>query len=63
MIDEAGLGAVHEELRRRQPNAGLARHRGPKAVLKKRKSVSETEFAAALRQEARRKGLTSRHSA
>jgi SpoVK/Ycf46/Vps4 family AAA+-type ATPase len=34
-----------------------------KAVLKKRKSVSETEFAAALRQEARRKGLTSRHSA
>jgi SpoVK/Ycf46/Vps4 family AAA+-type ATPase len=33
-----------------------------KAVLKKRKSVSETEFAAALRQEARRKGLTSRHS-
>jgi SpoVK/Ycf46/Vps4 family AAA+-type ATPase len=34
-----------------------------KAVLKKRKSVSETEFAAALRQEARRKGLTSRRSA
>jgi AAA+ superfamily predicted ATPase len=33
-----------------------------KAVLKKRKSVSETEFAAALRQEARRKGLTSRRS-
>lgn len=31
-----------------------------KAVLKKRKSVSETEFAAALRQEIRRKGLTSR---
>jgi SpoVK/Ycf46/Vps4 family AAA+-type ATPase len=31
-----------------------------KAVLKKRKSVSETEFAAALRQEMRRKGLTSR---
>jgi SpoVK/Ycf46/Vps4 family AAA+-type ATPase len=31
-----------------------------KAVLKKRKSVSETEFAAALRQETRRKGLTSR---
>ncbi len=30
-----------------------------KAVLKKRKSVSETEFASALRQEARRKGLTS----
>jgi SpoVK/Ycf46/Vps4 family AAA+-type ATPase len=34
-----------------------------KAVLKKRKSVSETEFAAALRQETRRKGLTSRRSA
>jgi SpoVK/Ycf46/Vps4 family AAA+-type ATPase len=34
-----------------------------KAVLKKRKSVSETEFAAALRQEARRKGLMSRCSA
>ena len=34
-----------------------------KAVLRKHKSVSETEFAAALRQEARRKGLTSRHSA
>lgn len=34
-----------------------------KAVLKKRKSVSETEFAAALRQEARRKDLTSRRSA
>jgi SpoVK/Ycf46/Vps4 family AAA+-type ATPase len=34
-----------------------------KAVLKKRKSVSETEFAAALRQEARRKGLTSRRTA
>jgi AAA+ superfamily predicted ATPase len=34
-----------------------------KAVLKKRKSVSETEFAAALRQEARRKSLTSRRSA
>ena len=33
-----------------------------KAVLKKRKSVSETEFAAALRQEARRKGLASRRS-
>jgi fatty acid/phospholipid biosynthesis enzyme len=33
-----------------------------KAVLKKHKSVSETEFAAALRQEARRKGLTSRRS-
>jgi SpoVK/Ycf46/Vps4 family AAA+-type ATPase len=33
-----------------------------KAVLKKRKSVSETEFAAALRQETRRKGLTSRRS-
>jgi SpoVK/Ycf46/Vps4 family AAA+-type ATPase len=33
-----------------------------KAVLKRRKSVSETEFAAALRQEARRKGLTSRRS-
>jgi SpoVK/Ycf46/Vps4 family AAA+-type ATPase len=32
-----------------------------KAVLKKRKSVSETEFAAALRQETRRKGLTTRH--
>ncbi|SCB28310.1 ATPase family associated with various cellular activities (AAA) [Bradyrhizobium yuanmingense] len=31
-----------------------------KAVLKKRKSISETEFAAALRQETRRKGLTSR---
>ncbi len=30
-----------------------------KAVLKKRKSVSETEFAAALRQEMRRKELTS----
>jgi len=30
-----------------------------KAVLKKRKSVSETEFAAAFRQEMRRKGLTS----
>ena len=30
-----------------------------KAVLKKRKSVSETEFASALRQEMRRKGLTS----
>jgi hypothetical protein len=29
-------------------------------VLKKRKSVSETEFAAALRQEMRRKGMTSR---
>jgi SpoVK/Ycf46/Vps4 family AAA+-type ATPase len=34
-----------------------------KAVLKKRKSVSETEFAAALRQETRRKGLVSRRSA
>lgn len=34
-----------------------------KAVLKKRKSVSETEFAAGLRQEARRKGITSRRSA
>ena len=34
-----------------------------KAVLKKRKSVSETEFAAALRQETRRKGLMSRRSA
>lgn len=34
-----------------------------KAVLKKRKSVSETEFAVALRQETRRKGLTSRRSA
>jgi SpoVK/Ycf46/Vps4 family AAA+-type ATPase len=34
-----------------------------KAVLKKRKSVSETEFAAALRQETRRKGLTSRRGA
>ncbi|MFL9828083.1 AAA family ATPase [Rhodoplanes sp. SY1] len=33
-----------------------------KAVLKKRKSVSETEFAVALRQETRRKGLTSRRS-
>ena len=34
-----------------------------KAVLKKRKSVSETEFAAALRHEARRKGLTThRHT-
>ena len=33
-----------------------------KAVLKKRKAVSETEFAAALRQETRRKGLTSRRS-
>lgn len=33
-----------------------------KAVLKKRKSVSETEFAAALRQEVRRKGLTSRRA-
>jgi SpoVK/Ycf46/Vps4 family AAA+-type ATPase len=33
-----------------------------KAVLKERKSVSETEFAAALRQETRRKGLTSRRS-
>jgi ATP-dependent 26S proteasome regulatory subunit len=31
-----------------------------KAVLRKRKSVSETEFAAALRQEMRRKGMTSR---
>jgi SpoVK/Ycf46/Vps4 family AAA+-type ATPase len=31
-----------------------------RAVLKKRKSVSETEFAAALRQEARRKSLASR---
>jgi SpoVK/Ycf46/Vps4 family AAA+-type ATPase len=31
-----------------------------KAVLKRRKSVSETEFATALRQEARRKGLTTR---
>jgi SpoVK/Ycf46/Vps4 family AAA+-type ATPase len=30
-----------------------------KAVLKKRKSVSETEFASALRQEVRRKALTS----
>ncbi|MBN9597113.1 MAG: ATP-binding protein [Afipia sp.] len=34
-----------------------------KAVLKKRKSVSETEFAAALRHEARRKALISRRSA
>jgi SpoVK/Ycf46/Vps4 family AAA+-type ATPase len=34
-----------------------------KAVLKKRKSVSETEFAAALRQEVRRKSLTSRRGA
>ncbi|MDQ2081717.1 ATP-binding protein [Xanthobacteraceae bacterium Astr-EGSB] len=34
-----------------------------KAVLKKRKSVSETEFAAALRQETRRKGLSSRRNA
>ena len=34
-----------------------------KAVLKKRKSVSETEFAAALRQELRRKDLTSRLTA
>lgn len=34
-----------------------------KAVLKKHKSVSETEFAAALRQETRRRGLTSRRSA
>jgi SpoVK/Ycf46/Vps4 family AAA+-type ATPase len=33
-----------------------------KAVLKKRKSVSETEFAAALRQEMRRKSLTSNRS-
>lgn len=33
-----------------------------KAVLKKRKSVSETEFAAALRQETRRKGLAARQS-
>jgi AAA+ superfamily predicted ATPase len=33
-----------------------------KAVLKKRKSVSETEFAAALRQETRRKSLTSNRS-
>ncbi|MBC7792129.1 MAG: AAA family ATPase [Clostridia bacterium] len=33
-----------------------------KAVLKKRKSVSETEFATALKQEARRKGLTARRS-
>lgn len=34
-----------------------------KAVLKKRKSVSETEFAAALRQETRRQGITSRRGA
>lgn len=34
-----------------------------KAVLKKRKSVSETEFAAALRQESRRKVLTLRGTA
>jgi SpoVK/Ycf46/Vps4 family AAA+-type ATPase len=34
-----------------------------KAVLKNRKSVSETEFAAALRQEMRRNGLTSRRGA
>jgi AAA+ superfamily predicted ATPase len=34
-----------------------------KAVLKERKSVSETEFAAALRQELRRNGLTSRRHA
>jgi SpoVK/Ycf46/Vps4 family AAA+-type ATPase len=33
-----------------------------KAVLKKRKSVSETEFAAALRQENRRRSLASRRS-
>ena len=33
-----------------------------KAVLKKRKSVSETEFAAALRHEMRRKSLTSRRN-
>jgi SpoVK/Ycf46/Vps4 family AAA+-type ATPase len=33
-----------------------------KAVLKKRKTVSETEFASALRQETRRKGLTSRRN-
>jgi SpoVK/Ycf46/Vps4 family AAA+-type ATPase len=33
-----------------------------KAVLKKRRSVSETEFASALRGETRRKGLTSRRS-
>ena len=33
-----------------------------KAVLKKRKSVSETEFATALRQETRRKGMMSRRS-
>jgi SpoVK/Ycf46/Vps4 family AAA+-type ATPase len=33
-----------------------------KAVLKKRKSVSETEFAAALRHETRRKDLTSRRA-
>lgn len=34
-----------------------------KAVLKKRRSVSETEFASALRGETRRKGLISRRSA
>jgi SpoVK/Ycf46/Vps4 family AAA+-type ATPase len=34
-----------------------------KAVLKRRKSVSETEFATALRQETRRKALMSRRSA
>jgi SpoVK/Ycf46/Vps4 family AAA+-type ATPase len=33
-----------------------------KAVLKKRKAVSETEFAAALRHEMRRKSVTSHHS-
>jgi SpoVK/Ycf46/Vps4 family AAA+-type ATPase len=33
-----------------------------KAVLKKRRSVSETEFASALRGETRRKGLASRRS-
>jgi len=33
-----------------------------KAVLKKRRAVSETEFASALRGETRRKGLTSRRS-
>jgi hypothetical protein len=31
-----------------------------KAVLKKRRAVSETEFASALRGETRRKGLASR---
>ena len=34
-----------------------------KAVLKKRRSVSETEFASALREETRRKGITTRRNA